>query len=166
MSEQEIAFHVGDSVVHWAYGLGEVIQMDEKAISGHTDKYYVVQIGDLTLWVPFNETGEPCLRYPTPAKDFQKLFRILSSPGESLSPDRFTRKTQLTELMKDRSLESICRVVRGLTDFQRTKKINENDRSVLDRASKFVLNEWSWALSIPIEQAKGELRELLDKAIV
>jgi RNA polymerase-interacting CarD/CdnL/TRCF family regulator len=166
MSDMAMAFHVGDPVVHWSYGLGEVIQMDEKAISGQTGKYYVVQIGNLTLWVPLNETGEQCLRYPTPAEDFQNLFQILSSSGEQLSSDRYTRKTQLTELMKDRTLDSICRVVRDLTDFQRTKKINENDKSILDHAKKLLLNEWSWALSIPVEQAENELSALLKKDVV
>ena len=162
MSERDMSFQVGDQVIHWVYGLGEIIQLDEKVLSGHTGKYYVVQIRDLTLWVPLNETGEHCLRFPTPARDFQKLFRILASPGEPLSPDRFMRKTQLTELLKDGTLESICRVVRDLMYYKRTKKINENDNSILAHARNFLLNEWSVALSVPVQQAESELRNLLE----
>lgn len=166
MSDWVTAFQVGDSVVHWVHGLGEVIQMDEKAISGQTANYYVVQIGNLTLWVPRSESGERCLRSPTQAEGFQKLFDILAHAGEPLSPDRYIRKTQLIELMKDRTLESICRVVRGLSDYQRTKAINENDKATLQHAKKFLLDEWSLALSIPVEQAEGELNELLKKVVV
>ena len=162
MSERDMSFQVGDQVIHWVYGLGEITQLDEKVLSGHTDKYYVVQIRDLTLWVPLNETGEHCLRFPTPARDFQKLFRILASPGEPLSPDRFMRKTQLTELLKDGTLESICRVVRDLMYYKRTKKINENDNSILAHARNFLLNEWSVALSVPVQQAESELKNLLE----
>ena len=166
MSDQGATFQVGDQVIHWVYGLGEIIELDEKALFGHTSKYYVVQIRDLTLWVPFNESGEHCLRFPTPAGDFKRLFRILSSPGEPLSTDRFLRKTQLTEFMKARTLESICRLIRDLIAYKRTNKINESDTSTLDRATNLLLNEWSLALSIPVQQAEHELKSLLEKNVL
>lgn len=166
MHEQELAFQVGDQVIHWMYGHGEVIQLDEKVISEHTDKYYVVRIRDLTLWVPIEQEGEPCLRPPTPARDFKKLFRILTSPGEPLSADRHMRKLQLTELLKDRSLLSVCRVIRDLECYKRANRINESDNAILDHARNFLLSEWSVALAIPVQQAEGELRSLLDKSVL
>lgn len=166
MLEQAMAFQVGDQVIHWVYGLGEIIRIDEKILAGKSGKYYVVQIRDLTLWVPINAAGENCLRFPTPAKDFRKLFGLLSSPGESLSTDRYMRKTQLTELMKDGTLESICRVVRDLMHYKQTNKINENDNTILVRAKNFLLNEWSVALSVPVQQAERELTNLLETSVV
>jgi RNA polymerase-interacting CarD/CdnL/TRCF family regulator len=162
MYEQDTTFQVGDQVIHWAYGLGKIIQLDEKEFSGHTSMYYVVQIRDLTLWVPINGTGESRLRFPTPAQDFQKLFDLLASPGEPLSADRYERQNQLMEQLKDGSLESFCRVVRDLTLHKRTKKMNDKDSSILERARSFLLNEWSVALSVPIPQAEKELKELLE----
>jgi RNA polymerase-interacting CarD/CdnL/TRCF family regulator len=161
MVDQKMAFHVGDQVVHWAFGLGAIIQLDEKELSGRTGQYYVVQIRDLTLWVPINETGEGCLRLLTPAGDFQRLFEILAGPGEPLSPDRFERKTQLTERMKDSTLVSICQVVRDLASHMQTRKMNENDVSTWKRARGFLLDEWSVALSVPVLRAERELMELL-----
>ena len=166
MSERNVSFQVGDQVIHWVYGLGEIIQMDEKVLSGHTGQYYVVKIRDLTLWVPLDENGEHCLRFPTPAEDFDKLFEILSSPGEPLSTDRLMRKNQLTELLKDGTLDSICRVVRDLVDYKRTNKLNENDNAMQERARNLLLNEWSAALSIPVQQAELELRKLLETSVV
>jgi RNA polymerase-interacting CarD/CdnL/TRCF family regulator len=166
MFEENTAFQVGDHVVHWVYGLGEIIELDEKALSGEPVKYYVLQINDLTLWVPQTEAGEHCLRFPTPAKDFQKLFDILAAPGESLSPDRHTRKTQLSEYLKDGTLESICRVVRDLTYHKRSNRTNENDSSILERARNLLLDEWSVALSIPIHQAELKLSALLDASVI
>jgi RNA polymerase-interacting CarD/CdnL/TRCF family regulator len=162
MVDQKMTFHVGDQVVHWAYGLGAIIQLDEKELSGHASQYYVVQIRDLTIWVPLNEMGERCLRLLTPAREFQKFFDILASPGEPLSPDRFERKTQLTERMKDGTLASICQVIRDLSYYKQTKKMNENDTSTLKRARGFLLDEWSAALSVPAQNAESELMALLN----
>jgi RNA polymerase-interacting CarD/CdnL/TRCF family regulator len=94
--------------------------------------------------------------------DFQNLFRLLANPGEPLSEDRMTRKTQLAELLEDRTLESTCRLVRDLAYHKRTNKLNENDNTILKRARNFLLNEWSAALSVPVYQAERELRILLE----
>jgi CarD family transcriptional regulator len=154
-------FHVGETVVHWVYGLGEIVELDEKKLQGKSKQYYVVQIRDLTLWVPAGEAGETCLRYPTPAGDFDALFAILQEPGEPLSENRLLRKTQLTDLLRDGKLASICRAVRDLTSQGRQKKLNENDNQVLERARNLLLTEWAVSLSVPLEQAREKLDHLL-----
>ncbi len=158
--EQKMIFHVGDQVIHWSHGPGEIIQLDEKELSGHTSQYYVVKLRDMMLWVPVEET-EHCLRLPTPANDFPKLFQILACPGEPLSADRLERKTQLTDQMKDGTLESVCLVVRDLTFHKRVKKMNDYDNAILERATDLLLHEWSVALSVSLQQADRKLKELL-----
>jgi RNA polymerase-interacting CarD/CdnL/TRCF family regulator len=152
---------VGEKVVHWVYGLGEIIQMDEKKLQGKTLQYYVVQIRDLTLWVPAGDEGESCLRHPTPAAEFGELFAILKEPGEPLPENRLLRKTQLADQLKDGKLASICRVVRDLTSQGREKKLNENDNQVLERARNLLLAEWAVSLAVPLDQAREELDHIL-----
>jgi CarD family transcriptional regulator len=166
MNQHKISFEVGDQVVHWIHGIGKIIQLENKRISGETTRYYVVQIRDLTLWVPISEEGQRCLRYPTPQEDFKSLFRILSGPGEELSVDRYSRKNELTVLMKDRTIASICRVIRDLTNFKQNHKVNESDNSILNQAKEALLNEWSLVLSVPVSQAEKELRKLLMDGVV
>ena len=162
MTEQQSIFQVGDQVIHWSHGLGEIIQLDEKSLSGRTRQYYVVQMSELTLWVPIDQTGDRNLRLPTPKKDFKSLFQILASSGKPLSPDRNESRLQVVERLKDHELASICRVIRDLTPHKRLKKMNENDNSTLERNRNFLINEWSVALSIPIQQAKHKLGKLLE----
>jgi RNA polymerase-interacting CarD/CdnL/TRCF family regulator len=69
---------------------------------------------------------------------------------------------QVVERLKDHELASICRVIRDLTLHKRLKKMNDNDNSTLERSRNFLINEWSVALSIPIQQAEQELRKLLE----
>lgn len=154
-------FKVGDQIVHSVYGIGEIIQLDEKVLAGQTARYYVVQIRDLTLWVPVESTSESTLRYPTPAGDFEKLFTILCSPAEPLSDDRLVRRTHLIDLTKGGNLASVCQAVRDLTHHRRTKKMNENDTSTLERLQSLLLNEWAVSLSISVTQAKHDLSLLL-----
>jgi RNA polymerase-interacting CarD/CdnL/TRCF family regulator len=156
-------FQVGDQVVHWTYGPGEVIQLDEKALSGQTETYYVIQIRDMTLYVPINDQSPNSLRLPTPSAEFESLFTILKSPEEPLSGDRWERKNQLMEQMRDGRLESICRVIRDLVAFRRAKKLNDYDAAILERAQNFLLNEWQISMGIPRGQAERELQLLLSE---
>ncbi|MEW5869647.1 MAG: CarD family transcriptional regulator [Chloroflexota bacterium] len=154
-------FQVGDTIVHRSYGPGKILKMDEKRLSGRTDLYYVVQVKDLTLWVPVRDSSESSLRLLTPAKEFEKLFAILSGSGEPLSANRIERKTQLIEQMQSGSLEAICRVIRDLTNYKRTKKMSDSDASILERARDFLLTEWKLSLSVPLAQADQKLKQLL-----
>jgi RNA polymerase-interacting CarD/CdnL/TRCF family regulator len=156
-------FQVGDKVVHWTYGPGEIIQLDQKVIAGSQKDCYVVQIEEMTVWVPNNHVGPTSLRAPTPPQEFEDLFAILTSTAEPLATDRFERKVQLTEQMKSGSLESICRVIRDLSSFKHEKKMNDHDTLILERASKFLLREWVVSLAVPIQQAEEELRTLLTR---
>jgi CarD family transcriptional regulator len=154
-------FKQGDQVVHWAYGLGKVIQLDEKRLSGKNEHYYVVQINDMTIWVPMTSEGESSLRLPTPAGEFEELFAILTAPAQPLMEDRLQRKAQLTSLLRDGKLASICTVVRDLHFHLKTKKANENDTVILERALNFLLSEWAVSLSVTLSEAKQGLSRLL-----
>jgi len=158
-------FHPGDQVVHWTYGLGEIIELDEKKLLGKTEQYYVVQINDLTLWVPVTSEGESSLRFPTPAGEFDQYIRQLNAAPEPLEEDRLQRKNQLSSLLKDGSLASVCKVVRDLANHVLTKKGNEHDFATLERALNLLLEEWSASLSIPLPEARQELAGLMGEEI-
>ena len=162
MTEKQIHFQVGDQVIHWAHGSGVITHLDEKILSGRSREYYVVQMSELSLWVPIDQTGEQTLRLPTPKKDFEDLFQILTSPGKPLSSDNNERRKELVERLKDHGLASICGVIRDLKHHKSLQKMNDNDNSTLKRSQNFLINEWSVALSIPIQQAEQELKNLLD----
>jgi len=156
-----VDFQVGEKVVHWNYGMGEILQLDEKPLAGQMRCCYVVLIRDLTIWVPIDQMGDSSLRLPTPRNEFENLFAILCSPGELLSNDRLERRTQLIEKIRDGKLESICQVVRDLSFYRQTKKLNDHDKTILESAQSFLLNEWRLALTVSLPEAERELARLL-----
>ena len=157
-------FHVGETVVHWNYGLGEVIKMDVQFIHDREMLCYVVKIHELTIWVAADDPNISSLRKPTPENQFTDLFAILKSDSEPLPQDRFDRKAYLTERMKDGRLASICRVIRDLISFGHEKKLNDNDKTTLERAERMLVNEWEFSLSVPRTQAHAEMMSLLKPA--
>lgn len=155
-----MGFQIGDKVIHCTFGLGEIVHIEEKLIQGQPTNCYVVRITDLMIWVPI-DNQQHTLRVPTPPEEFEKLSAILTNPGETLLEDRVLRKNQLLAQIKDGQLASICRVVRDLTYFKRSKKLNEQEKSILERAINSLLTEWTYSQGIPLVQAHQAMSNLL-----
>jgi RNA polymerase-interacting CarD/CdnL/TRCF family regulator len=154
-------FRVGDPVVHWTYGLGEIVGLEERALAGRKTLYYVVKIQNFNVYVPADGKAVDRLRPPTSVREFKNLFAILAEAGESLSEDRLERKTQLRRELADGKAETICRVIRDLSSFATKKQLNEDDKDILKRAWGTLCGEWGFTLSLPLAQVDMELRRLL-----
>jgi RNA polymerase-interacting CarD/CdnL/TRCF family regulator len=159
-------FRVGDPVVHWSHGIGEIIGLEERTMAGKNTLYYVVKIQEITIWVPADDKVLSRLRVPTSEHKFMKLFAILSGPGASLSDNRLERKTQLHKGLADGKVETLCHVIRDLTTYALQKPLNENDKDVLERAQNLLVGEWKFSLSIPRADAEIELGRLLGQPTV
>jgi RNA polymerase-interacting CarD/CdnL/TRCF family regulator len=158
-------FHVGDQVMHWTYGLGQIVGLEERALSGQKTLYYAVKLRDMTVWVPADNNLGTRLRRPTSPAGFKRLFAILAGSGEPLPDDRQERKIRLVEQLKDGRAESLCHVIRDLSTYQHVRSLNDNDQSLMKRTRNSLLGEWVFALSIPEMQAETELHRLLTSGI-
>ena len=155
-----MSFRVGDKVVHRFFGPGEIVGLDEKILMGESKLYYVFEAENMSIWVPVND-GNGSLRETTSARAFGKVRRILRSPGEILNDDRYQRQSQLTERMREGTVESLCMVVRDLNTRAGLKKLNENDSSVLRRATELLENEWQLSQGKAAEDVHHEVELLL-----
>jgi RNA polymerase-interacting CarD/CdnL/TRCF family regulator len=154
-------YQIGDQVVHWLYGMGKITGIEEKSLSGQTCSYYVVAIDRLTVWVPVLETGQSCLRYPTPSSDFKLLLNRLLGPGAQLPTHQYERQTELARRMQRRTLGEVCQIICDLNSLARRQKLNRNDTVVFKRAKEFLLAEWKLSLGATYSEAQHELDVLL-----
>jgi RNA polymerase-interacting CarD/CdnL/TRCF family regulator len=154
-------FHIGDPVMHWMYGLGQVVGIEVRAIAGQKNLYYKVSIRDLTVWVPADNQSESRLRTPTTKDGFKELFSILAGVAEPLPLDRQERKVWLQGKLKDGRAASLCHALRDLATFNQSHTVNFNDGSLMKRLREVLLGEWSYALAVPIPVAEGQLSQML-----
>jgi len=156
-------FQTGDQVMHSTYGLGHVMAIEERTINNNTALYYMIQVADLTIWVPIDENSKKRLRFPTSKLQFRKHLSILSSPAEQLPEDRRDRNIRLHEMLNDGEVASICKVIRDLTAFRRSHPWNDYDNAIMKRATKALIGEWSVSQSLSPLDAEKELSKVLAK---
>jgi len=156
-------FKVGDKVVHRVHGVGEITDIHERTLSDQSVLYYMLQVRDLTIWVPVTDAENHSLRNPTPKLEFEKMIEILDAPGDDLSLDRLERKIHLTEQLKSGSIEGTFKVVRDLAKYRHIKKLNDQDAVIFARAEKLLVEEWGLAMSVSHSEAENALRRRLEK---
>ncbi|MBK6793973.1 MAG: hypothetical protein IPG80_15905 [Anaerolineales bacterium] len=154
-------FQTGEWVVHCTHGLGQVKAIEERSFGDNTVPYYMVQIADLTIWVPDDENLGKRLRKPVNEGEFKKLLNTLAGPPEELPTDRRQRNQYLVEMLKDGSAESLCRVIRDLTAHRGHRSWSEYDSELIRRVKKTLIGEWSFILSITPLDAEVEMQKLL-----
>lgn len=154
-------FKIDDWVVHCTHGLGQVKAIEQRSFGQQSVLYYMIQIGDLTIWVPADENIGTRLRYPKKRDDFQKLFAMLNSTPEALPIDRRQRNQFLLDLLKDGSAESLCRALRDMSAIRKQRTWGDYDRDLMKRIQKTFISEWSFVLAINPHDAEAELLKIL-----
>jgi RNA polymerase-interacting CarD/CdnL/TRCF family regulator len=156
-----MGFQIGDWVVHCNHGLGQVLAIEERTNNNKTALYYMVQLKDLTIWVPADENLNSRLRFPVSSEELRRLLATLSGPAEKLLDDRRQRNLQLLEMLKDGSVESMCRVLRNLAAHRHHRSWSEYDSALMTRVQKALIGEWSFILSVSPLDAEVELQKLM-----
>lgn len=154
-------YKIGDTVVHWTYGLGTVVNIEEKQLGEVVELYYVVAFDDIRIWVLTEKGDRGSIRLPTESMQFDELFKILRMPGDEL-PDRYNkRKVILQERMHKWTLTDLCHLIRDLSDRSRMHTLSPYDSSVLLQAQRHLLDEWVFTLGNDRSSAMREMQVFL-----
>jgi RNA polymerase-interacting CarD/CdnL/TRCF family regulator len=154
-------FQPGDWVVHRVHGLGQIKAIEKRTLGGNETNYFMIQIGDLTVWVPADQNLNERLRSPASRSEFESLFSTLTSPPEKLPKDYRQRNQYLRELLRDGKADSLCKVIRDMSAFRHRQSWSEYDRDFMRRIQKTLIGEWSYVFSIDPSDAEAELQKML-----
>ncbi len=154
-------FKIGDVIIHWTYGVGTIVAIEEKTVAGVPQLYYAVEVELLKFWMPVNGIDNDAIHKPIEKEKFTQLFDILRTHGENLPDRQYERKNELRERMKKKSLVDLCHIIRDLTDRSRSHNLNQDDTSTLHQAKEHLIDEWVLTFGVQRSSALDELRILL-----
>ena len=158
-------FKVGDIVVHPAHGLGHIVRLESKGLSGEElCLYYEVATAKSTVWVPVNGHDAISLRLLTRKADLGRYRAVLNGPPAAPNKDHRQRRLELGDRMRQVPFQAVCEVVRDLTALGWHKTLNDTDSTWLRKAHGKLCQEWAAADGVSIVEAAQEVGALLKQA--
>lgn len=159
-----IQFQVGDKAVYPAQGVGEIIGIDEKSVSGKTHRFYCLRIldTDIRILVPIDNAEQVGLRNVVGLDDVAAIYDVLQDTETCLDKQTWNRRYRgFMEKIKTGSLFEVAEVFRDLHRLKRTKTLAFGERRMLETARGLIVQELSVAKGLSAAKIEGELSTLL-----
>ena len=144
VTERNTTYSIGDWVVHHAYGIGQIKEVEKKPIGGEQVYCFrVITNAGAEWWFPQNETDNPRIRPVASPEVMQRIQTELQQPVEDLDPDREVWKSRINEVRASDDLIATSQIVRDLTILKTKRKLNQTESSALSHFTERLLREWS-----------------------
>jgi len=159
-----MTFKIGDRVVHPQYGVGKVVNLEEREFeSGVMRRYYEVSIPGSTVWVPSDQPGSG-LRGLTVKSEIARCRKILGSHPLPLTEDARARQAELSARLKRGTISAHCEVVRDLYAYGEHKSLYGTVASFFRAAQDVLCQEWAVVEGVTPTEALHEVTILLEKS--
>ncbi len=144
-----VEFNVGDNAVYPGHGVGEVVAVESKEISGNRCDFYIVQIRDtgMRVMVPKAGVSRVGLRPIISKDEANKVLEILKMTDVKIDNQTWNRRyREYMEKIKTGSVYEIAEVLRDLFLLKVDKELSYGERNMLDTARKLLMKELSLAV--------------------
>ena len=155
-------FEVGDFVVHPVYGLGQIVEIEERQFSGkEACLYYQIDLSRRTVWIPVEAEGDSTLRTVTAESELDRYRELLASRPVPLLKNHHQRHRELLTRLRQGSFQTACEVVRDLTAWGWRKPLGPTDMATLQKTLESLYQEWAVAAGVSRSEAIKEIDSLL-----
>jgi RNA polymerase-interacting CarD/CdnL/TRCF family regulator len=151
VTERSITYSIGDWVVHHAYGIGQIKDVEKKPIRGEqVICFRVTTNAGAEWWFPQNETDNPRIRPVASPDVMQRIQTELQQPIGDLDPDRDIWKSRINEVRASDDLIATSQIVRDLTLLKMRRRLNQTESSALSHFTERLLREWSATMNMDV----------------
>ncbi|MCJ7624755.1 MAG: hypothetical protein MUO76_14735 [Anaerolineaceae bacterium] len=161
MSTQQNILSKGDWIVHVYHGVGQVQGRDKRTFQGEKQMFIRVEISDGLYWLPVANTNADYIR-PLASKDqIKQALNLIRRPPEKLPEDHNERGKEISERLKDVSLNTTAGMIRDLYARRVSARLNTSEENAFRKTKNQFLNEWS----VINGEGRGVLEKRLDDAL-
>jgi RNA polymerase-interacting CarD/CdnL/TRCF family regulator len=164
MTEIASLYSVGDWVVHYAYGIGQIRKIEEKPIDGETVPCFRVKTQNgAHWWFQSDKVDNPRVRPVASQEILQDAEEELQKPIQDLTLDKNIWKKRIDEVVSNGDFIAIAQIVRDLTLLKTKRRLNQIENKSLSLFRNRLLNEWSTTMDTDINTAQRKLKRYLQK---
>ena len=163
----DLSFKTGDLAVYPAHGVGKVIGVETREVSGIGTSFYIIKVldTDATIMVPVQNAHHVGLRKVMEKSQVPKVYEILKNHDDNTADTQTwnRRYREYTEKIKSGSVMELAKVLRDLYVLKFDKELSFGERKMFDTAKTLLVKELSVAKKTDEEKIEEELYQLLEK---
>lgn len=161
-----VNFKVGEKAVYPSHGVGEIVSIETRDISGNKETFYVMKIlkTESKILIPTRKAQEEGLRKVISKEKLKDIYSILRS--REISP--ISRKTwnrryrEYMDKIKTGSVFEVAEVIRDLSRLKGQKDLSFGERKMLDTARNLLVNELSIVKNTNEESIVQEIKSIFN----
>jgi RNA polymerase-interacting CarD/CdnL/TRCF family regulator len=162
MKEDLMPFKIGDLVVHPAFGLGHISELEEKQFYHEgAHLYYKITQRKQSMWILVEAQAPSGLRLVTPRSELAHYREVLQSSPVALDPNPQQRQLELVNRLQQGSFQGVCEVMRDLAAWGWQNPLSQADTTTLQKTRDSLSEEWAMAADISTTEASREIDSLL-----
>ena len=142
-------FQVGDLAVYPAHGVGEIIAIESRVVSGEKHNFYIMKVieNGMTIMIPTNNVESVGLRDVINKKEIPKVYAVMKSRKEGVADNQTwnRRYREYMDKIKTGSLYDVAEVFRDLFLLKLNKDLSFGERKLYDTAQILLVRELSTA---------------------
>lgn len=135
-------FNVGDWIVHYYHGVGQVKSVVEKGLEGNEKTFYKVSTKDIDYWIPIEDEDSDHIEPIRSMEDFEDALEVLASKPEPIAKHHKSRKKKIHDRWMDGDLISRAKLLRDLNGRLKLKKLSFSEKEMLEKVRKYFITEW------------------------
>ena len=160
-------FKSGELAVYPAHGVGMIMGVESRDVSGINKAFYILKILDTeaTIMVPIETASNVGLRKIVKKSLVPKIYEILKDRKEVVLDNQTwnRRYRDYTDKIKSGCVMEVAKVMRDLYLLKFDKELSFGERRMLDNAKNLLVKELSIAKNIKEEKVEEELLRIMQK---
>jgi CarD family transcriptional regulator len=162
-------FRIGDRVIHPSYGVGTVIEIEERHTLGNSKRYYSIELlgqPETIVMVPVGAEERVGLRHPVPAARLGQVWHVLQGDPNELPSNHDKRCELVLEKLHGGDVLKIAEVVRDLAWWREEKRrLTIRGKRLYDRGMALLAGEVASARGGDLQAAEHQISRALDKSL-
>lgn len=171
---QKLKFSVGDSIVYPGYGVGQVTELQERALSdGQKQTFLVLAFketeNESKVMVPLSNLQRMGLRAPSPRKVVKEALAYLGAGSSDIVAswkERFSQHSDLlrwdTENQRGGELADVVRVLKALYILNKKKPLSFREKKMYQKALLLTTSEVALVLGKSRDEMEAQVLKLLE----
>lgn len=159
---------MGDAIVYPGYGVGQVIDLQERVLSTGPQTFLVLSFreaeNESKVMVPLSNLAGVGLRSPSPRKVVKQSLEYLGGGASDIVASWKDRFNNHSTMLAQGDILSVAQVLKTLYILNRKKPLSFREKKMYQKALLLMTSEAALVLGKRREETEAQVLDLLSKA--